>query len=197
MVRLGVVSNEKTLELFLIEHLVPSLEMQDLPYLRFAMEAAPDLSELCSLDCEIHAWKIAKETREASIQIGRRRLKALRTISDDPLLAAFEAQIEQGNAFGHHICVSAIQAVTQQFPLTAALGVYAYQSLAGACAAAPKLIRIGQDGCQRVLTKAVQQLPATLSESLPIQRERAGCFSPMLEIASMRHAYANERLFIS
>lgn len=95
------------------------------------------------------------------------------------------------------MCACAIQAAIQGTPLNAALLVYGYQSLAGVCTSALKLIRIGQDACQRALTAALRELPETTQRALVIEREDAGCFAPLLEIASMRHAFANERLFIS
>jgi len=36
-----------------------------------------------------------------------------------------------------------------------------------------------------------------VAASLGVAREDAGCFNPLLEIASMRHERAFERLFIS
>jgi urease accessory protein len=87
--------------------------------------------------------------------------------------------------------------LAEGFPLSAALSTYVYQSVAGLCSAALKLIRIGQDGCQRVLRHAVMQTGRVVESSLGIEREDAGWFDPLLEIASMRHEYANERLFIS
>lgn len=72
-----------------------------------------------------------------------------------------------------------------------------YQVLARAYTVALKLNRIGQDGCQRVLTLALKELPNVVTRSLTIQRSEAGCFSPLSEIATMRHSLAEERLFMS
>jgi urease accessory protein len=72
-----------------------------------------------------------------------------------------------------------------------------YQSVAGLCSAALKLIRIGQEGCQRVLRHAMMQAERVVETSLLVERDDAGWFDPLLEIASMRHEFANERLFIS
>jgi urease accessory protein len=196
-VRLGGVRNEAGLKLFLEDHLLPQLERIELPYLRFAMDAASSLEELCEIDREIDTWKLAAESRQASCQIGTRRLSALRTTTDDPLLQAYAAAVREGSSPGHHICACAIQARLQNTPHDAALLVFGYQSLAGACTAALKLIRIGQDACQRSLSSALRDLARTVKNSLKIHREDAGCFSPILEIAAMRHAFANERLFIS
>ena len=91
----------------------------------------------------------------------------------------------------------ALQASVEGFPLNAALAAWFYQSVGGLCSAALKLIRIGQDGCQRVLRHALTLAQPTIAASLTVVRDDAGVFDPLLEIASMRHEFANERLFIS
>lgn len=198
-VRLGMARDEATLAQFLELHISPALEEVELPYLRFAIEAAAadDVEELCALDHRISAWKVAKETREASLQIGGRRLQALRGISQHPLLELYVACIEDGRALGHHLIVSALQAVAENVPEDAALTAYAYQTHAAVCAASLKLIRIGQQGCQRVLRGATLQLPDLVERSRRVAPPDAGTFSPLLDIASMRHERSFERLFIS
>ena len=96
---------------------------------------------------------------------------------------------------GHHLTISAAQYAA--IPLEAALITYLYQTLSSYCVAALKLLRIGQEACQRALTSALEHAPAILHASLGIQRPQAGIFNPLLEIASMRHQTAHERLFIS
>jgi urease accessory protein len=196
IVRLGLVHDEAGLLTFLRAQIVPAQQHQELPYLRFAFDAS-DCAALGAIDGEIHAWKLARETREASLQLGGRRLKALRTISDAAALAEFDAAIREGRAHGHHLTVSGLQARIEGVPLGAALAAYFYQALAAICAAAMKLIRIGQDGVQRALRAACAEAPAVICASLNITRADAGWFNPMLEIAAMRHERADERLFIS
>jgi urease accessory protein len=195
-VRLGVVHDEATLLRFLTEHIAPAQEHHELPYLRFAFEAR-DLDELCVIDREIDAWKLAAEARDASAQLGGRRLAALRRIADSAELAAFAEAIASRRIRGHHLVVCALQARAGMLPLHVALATYLYQSLAAICAAALKLIRIGQDACQRVLRTASAEAEAIVQRSLSVTRGDAGWFNPMLEIAAMRHARADERLFIS
>jgi urease accessory protein len=199
MVRLGVVHNEVSLGAYLREQVIPAQARLELPYLRFACAAAGDgnLAEMRRIDGEIGAWKLAAETRAASVQLGTRRLKAILAISDAPLAKAFELLIARGTCAGHHLVVCGLQAGVEKMPLNAALSVYFYQSLAAICAAAMKLIRIGQDGVQRVLRAASKEAPSVIDDSMKVPRHDAGCFNPLLEIASMRHERADERLFIS
>ncbi|MEO6742073.1 MAG: urease accessory UreF family protein, partial [Chthoniobacteraceae bacterium] len=173
--RLGGVRDEAGLREFAELHLLPALRQQELPYLRFAHDAADECA-LFEIDREISAWKLAPETREASISVGRRRLAALRTIhgAEKKMLAALTDAIARGNAHGHHLTVCAVQARVDGFPLGAALGAWFYQSLSGLCSASLKLIRIGQDGCQRVLRHTLAQAEATIAASLDVERDDAG-----------------------
>jgi urease accessory protein len=199
MVRLGRVRCETSLRDYLLRHVIPAQTEQELPYLRFAFHAAMDgdISELCAIDREISAWKLARETRLASAQLGARRLASLVAIVDDPLLQELASRVEAGSASGHHLVVCGLQAVVGGMPLDAALAASFYQSLAATVGAAMKLIRIGQESCQRVLWAGCRHAEVAIEESLQIPRNAAGCFNPLLEIASMRHERAGERLFIS
>jgi urease accessory protein len=196
-VRLAGVRNEADLRTHLREHVVPALANQELPYLRHAFEAADDPAGLAEVDREISAWKIARELREASIQLGRRRLAALRAVNDRAEYAEYANWIRRQEAEGHHLAVYGLQGVVEGQPLQALLAAYYYQSIAGVCGAALKLIRIGQEGCQRVLRECLGLAGEAVAKSCEVPREDAGWFDPLLEIASMRHEFANERLFIS
>ncbi len=202
IVRLGQVRDEASLLKFLEQQVIPALRDQELPYLHYACTAAAgaDLDELCAIDREIHAWKLAVELRQASLALGQRRLKALQAVEaveDASLLRAYAERMQRGEGRGHHLVVAALQAVIQGLPLEAALATWYYQALAAICAAALKLIRIGQEGCQRALRAACQRWPEILERSNRIPRATAGWFNPLLEIAAMRHERAGERLFIS
>jgi urease accessory protein len=198
-VRLGVVRDEASMGEFLFDQVIPAQREHELPYLRFALVAAQagHLAELRRLDLAISAWKLAPETREASAQLGTRRLKAVRTISPAPLLRAFEQIVASGACRGHHLVVCGLQAAVEKVPLHAALAAFFYQALAAICAAAMKLIRIGQDGVQRVLRAVSATAETSIAASLAVSKSTAGWFNPLLEIASLRHERADERLFIS
>jgi urease accessory protein len=193
IVRLEVVRDAGTLGEFLKEQVAPALEGFDLPFLRFAWDAARvgDVDSLVSLDRELDAWKVCREQREASSAMGTRRLEMLRKIGGDPLLELFFAR---GTA-KHHLVVCALQG--KDMPLQAVLAACYYQSMAGMCSAALKLIRIGQEGCQRILQDVLADCAGVMERSLGVDRDNVGMFNPLLEIASMRHERAFERLFIS
>jgi urease accessory protein len=195
--RLTGARSGEDLQRFLELQILPALTRQELPYLRFAraMSAENDLAGLAELDREINAWKIASELRSASLRLGARRLDILLKTTPTPVLSSIARLIACGEMGGHHLTVTGAQYAN--VPLDAALMTYLYQSLSGYCVAALKLIRMGQEACQRVLTACLGRAAESVRESLDIPRAEAGCFNPLIEIASMRHATAFERLFIS
>jgi urease accessory protein len=194
-VRLSGASDEAALRRFLELQILPALASQELPYLRFAHASSHDLPALVLLDHEINAWKIPAELRSASIRLASRRLDILLKTAPTPLLSAVAREIATGAMPGHHLTISAIQYAS--IPLEATLMTWLYQTLSSYCVAALKLLRIGQEACQRVLTSCIEKAPSILSDSLKMERPQAGCFNPLLEIAAMRHQSAFERLFIS
>jgi urease accessory protein len=195
LVRWGLVRDEATLLTFLQKQVIPAQQHLDLPYVRYAFEAAlaHDVGTLGALNDEMDALKLCQETRDASTGLGSRRLRTALAISPNALLDKFAAQTK----VPHHVIVYGLQMATGGGPLETALTGYFYQALAGPCSAALKLIRIGQEGIQRVLHAGLKEASAAISGSLEIPRDQAGWFNPLLEIASMRHAHAEERLFIS
>jgi urease accessory protein len=195
MVRLGVVTDEASLKRFLLDQVILALRHLELPYVRFAYEAGQrgDLDLLAELSEEISAWKLCRETRDASMQMGQGRLQAARKVFASPLLEALAASPIPK----HLIVIYGCQMALAKMPLEPVLAGYCYQSVAGVCGASLKLIRIGQQGMHCVLQQVLLDTNSVITSASLVAREDAGWFSPMLEIAGMRHERADERLFIS
>jgi len=197
IVRLGLVHDVESMTQHIEDHLWPMLIHFELPVVRFAREAALACDEpaLVALDACVDATKTARELREASRATGRRRLHALCESGASPILTAFAQTVEEGRSHAHHAVVFGIglAALPQQALLTS----WAFQSLSAVCLSAPKLLRVGQDAAQRVLTASLSRLEEKVNLSLTVGRDELGWFDPLVEIASMQHEIAYERLFIS
>lgn len=197
MAALGYVNDRRSLEGFLAAHLEPSLARLELPYLRFAYTFHANDEELAAIDAELSALKVCRELRQASLRQGQQRLRTLRKARPHPALERLHRLAQEGLLAPNHIVVYAIECRAADTPLRAALAAWAYQSLAAACAAALKIIRIGQEGAQLALTASLARIARIIDDSLAIERDLAGHFDPLLEIASARHEQAFSRLFIS
>ena len=197
IVELGLVRDAATMAAHIENHLWPSIVHFELPVVRLAQTAARngDVSELLALDEIVDATKGARELREASRSLGRRRLSALRDIGASTVPPGFALLVDDNTTSGHHAVV--FGAGLASMPEPALLAAWAFQTLNGISLAAPKLLRIGQDAVQRVLAGALASIESQIEKSRHIARDDLGWFDPTLEIASMQHEIAHERLFIS
>lgn len=197
VVRQGMVTDEATLGHFLSERIRPTLRQMELPLVRLAWQAArdEDWPQLWDIDARAGALRLTRESRDASRRIGCRRLAILGTVAPGPALNQMAEAVAAGQAEGHHAVVFGI--ACSPLPLQHALCAYYYQTMGGYATAALKLIRIGQEGVHRVLAGTLKALPETVEQSLAVDSESIGWFDPLLDMASMHHEIAGERLFIS
>jgi urease accessory protein len=197
IVRSGLVNDADSMAAYLQDHLWPQLIHFEMPAVRFARDAAraEDLEALIQLADLAEATKSARELREASRSTGRRRLHAFVQTGGSPVLSAFAQAVEEGRAQPHHAVVYGLGLASQ--PREALLASWAFQSLNAVCLSAPKLLRIGQDAAQRILTRSLAGLDANVAVALSVSRDNLGWFDPLMELASMEHEIAHERLFIS
>lgn len=189
MVECGAVRTPDDLERFLQMQILPALLTFEIPYFGKAHAASEDVETLLKLDAELDAWRIPTELRDASRRIGSQRLELLAILQ--PTTPVMELRARSPRC--HHLIVTAVELAAVAIPQAAR--AFAFQVIAGFVAASMKLMRIGQTSCQLIARRTLERLGNVIDESLkqPID----GWFNPLLEIASLRHARAHSRLFIS
>lgn len=199
MVACRIVSTEEQLNHYLQSVVRLNLSQFELPYLRYTYNAQLDKDELeiTRIDQEVGASLLSSEIRAASAAQGKQRLQLLKKLWNSQEINILKKLQERGEIVPHHLTTFAAERIHQDTPLKAALVSWAYQAFAAPCSAALKIMRIGQEAAQRALTKALAPLPELVEESLNVEREWAGAFNPVIDIASGRHERAYARLFIS
>jgi len=137
--------------------------------------------DLRDLNAKLSARKLARESREASLKLGHRFAELVNGMVGSSLL---ETNLHYCIAFG---------AAGRAFgiPVNAVTLAYLNQSIAGLISACQRLMPLGQTAASKILWNLK---PAIVRASLS---EEALCFSPYLELASMRHGSLETRLFIS
>ena len=113
----------------------------------------------------------------------------MKQLSPSPLVESHHAACP----FSHHLVVTAIE--LSSLPAAHAARAFAFQTISGFATASMKLMRLGQTACQGIVRRTLDKLGAELDTALT--RPPDGWFNPLLEIASLRHARAEARLFIS
>jgi urease accessory protein len=135
------------------------------------------------------AMKPARETREASLRLGKR----LAGLAAEAF--AISSQYSDGPAhypllFGHvgHCLGSARDEV---------VAAYLHQSLSGLVSACQRLLPLGQSGAATLLWRLKPVMLETLAAARQIEVEDVCLSQPLLDLASSRHPGLHTRLFIS
>ena len=199
LVEAGAVRDPATLRTFLLEQALPILARTDLPIAARAWTAAgepPDWTALRRLSQLGSSVRGAREPREASEAIGRQRLELCALHRGG--LAAEVTRRAEAEGWPRPACVAAaIEGRMIGAPVEAVLAGIVYTASAGLMAAAMKLLRLGQNAAQGLITEAMAQAPALAAEALALGAEEIGSFHPWWDIAAARHEKADGRLFIS
>jgi urease accessory protein len=191
LVESGVVKTAADLENFIEHQVIPALLTFEIPHFVNAHQATinSDITILLEIDQELDAWRIPHELRDASRRIGSQRLDLLNQLDPSELIS----KIRTAAPRCHHLVVTALE--LSALPIEQAARAFAFQAIASLTAASMKLMRIGQTAVQKIARKSLASLGEKIDHSL--SQPADGWFNPLLEIASLRHARAHSRLFIS
>ena len=152
------------------------------------------IGELCRL---ASALKTASEARLASENIGRQRSELAAKLGGHPLAQEYLRRATDERWPFSSAIASALEARVLEAPLEMALASVFYANIAGLLAAAMKLLRLGQNGCQTLLTELMGHAGETFTEAEKVPVDEIGWFNPWLDIAAARHETADGRMVIS
>lgn len=139
------------------------------------------------LNQQLSARKPARESREASLTLGRRFLQLFCTLEGCEMPGG---DLHYATAFGY---AGRMLGIAEE--LTVA--VYLQQSVTALVSACQRLMPLGQQRAARLLWELKPAILETAEASAGLDVETVAAFTPMIEIASMRHVALETRLFIS
>lgn len=200
LVELGVVHDRETLRAFFVLSVLPTLRYAELPLAAHAYAAldpaAPDWARVAELNTLAHALKSPRELRLATENIGRQRAELLSRLHAHPLAADYLARAADSWPFSAAVS-AALEGRVLGAPCDAVLAGITYSTLSATLAAAMKLLRLGQNAGQSLLTEMLGHAPELIATATTIPLAEIGWFNPWLDIASARHETADARMFIS
>ncbi len=159
--------------------------------------AAGDLAACLEIDLRLDAAKPARETREASRQMGRQVLRVACEMETHPVLEAFAGRAASGETPGHHAAAFGVAGAAYGWPALEMVSAYLHSSAAATVSAALRLLPIGQMAGQRILANLRPLLSRLAREASESTGEAMWSFAPALEFAAMAHAALDARLFRS
>jgi urease accessory protein len=150
---------------------------------------AGDLATLQRIDEELTAIRPSSAVRSSSTGVGKRLLSLYAAISEGVKLP----QLPHGNAAAAYALVFCNRGISQRDALLA----FGYNRLAGIVSGGLRLISIGHQQGQVLLTKTLDRLPSAADRILENIDQPLRVFSPVLDIQQMNHQYVYSRLFRS
>jgi urease accessory protein len=138
------------------------------------------------ISLEFGARRPARESREASLKLGRRFGELVNALIGAPVV---ETELHYCVAFG---AAGAVLGIAENAVTLA----YLHQSMAGFVSACQRLMPLGQVAASKILWNLKPSIERAAQVEMD-QLEEVWCFSPYPELASMRHGLLETRLFIS
>lgn len=198
-VQSGEVRDAAGVEAFLRAYLEGCAAPTDAVAVACARRAATngDLAALIALDEKLDAMKVPSELRDASRQMGRQTLRVANHLPSHPLLEEFGKGVAAEKASGHHPVVFGMIGGILEWDALEMSSAYLYSTSAALVGASLRLLPLGQLAGQRILWNVRPLIAALAQEAHDKNEEDMWSFAPALEIASMRHALLDARLFRS
>ena len=187
----GRVRDREGLEALIAAHLEGSAGPADAAAAAIAarLARAGDADGWIALDARLDAMKSVPELRTASRQMGRQTLRIAAGLGADPFLARLVRAVDEARAAGHH---AAVFGAAER-----AAAAYLYSTVALLVGAGLRLISLGQLEGQRVLAGMRPRVERLAAAAASATADDLWSFNPALEIASIRHARLDARLFRS
>jgi urease accessory protein len=129
--------------------------------------------------------------------MGRQTLRVAAHLPCAPLLEQFAAAVTSELTPGHHPVVLGMIGGLQGWGAHEMAGAYLYSTSASLVGAALRLLPLGQLAGQRILWSMHSRIETLARNAQDKNESDIWSFAPALEIASMRHAFLDARLFRS
>ncbi|MEM7531719.1 MAG: urease accessory UreF family protein [Chloroflexota bacterium] len=146
------------------------------------------------------AMKPAQESRVASLTLGRRLLQTAWGFMADsptqPLQQVWQMTKNEGIDVHHATIFGLLMQSIGIAPLSATLA-FLQQMVNGLLSACQRLFPLGQNHAMQILWQLAPVIQKTAQQSIDTPVDALYWSSPMLDVASMRHATLPVRLFIS
>jgi urease accessory protein len=150
------------------------------------------------LNARLSAFKTARESRQASITLGRRFLQLACNVEAHPFLPAIANDSRAAHCDIHHSVAFGLVCGLCGVSANNTGQGYLQQVLTGLISACQRLLPLGQSQASRILWLCHTAVQATVQQSIVAAATGEICsFTGLLDLASMRHPALEKRLFIS
>jgi len=198
-VQSGNIQTADEVETFMRAHLEGSLGPCDAVAVvaALALGRSGDLDGCFELDSILDAMKHAAEFRDASCQMGHQTLRIAVHLSSGSLLDNFLKRVERRQTPGHHAVVYGLTGSQFGWLPEAAATAYLFTATSLLVGAALRLLPLGQLEGQKIIRAIAPTISRLARQAQNKTTNDMWSFMPGIEIAGMKHATLEARLFRS
>jgi urease accessory protein len=140
------------------------------------------------LNIRLSALRLARESREASIALGKRFLA---------LLAGLESEMVLCSQSTHFVLAFGYVGGALGFTIEEAVAAFLQQSVTASISVCQRLLRLGQLEAAQINWDLKPFIAETTAKSAGLTIDEVSSFAHLPELASMRHPMLPTRLFVS
>ena len=153
------------------------------------------------INCLLSARKPARESRVASVNVGRNFLSTASALNDFPALNKLLVTTRQGPELDrratHYCLVFGFVAGLLRFDGRRTILTYLHQAIANMISSCQRLLPLGQTEAVRILWNLKPSIIDTADRSTAYDCKSAYSFMPLLDWGAMEHPALSTRLFVS
>jgi urease accessory protein len=175
-----------------LEDALEEATLVDAVFCREAYQCAIGGGSVAVLNRELSALRMARESREASLTLGRRFAALAASIHPVPALSSLSTidELHHAVAFGYAMGVLRI-------PEEFAVSAFLQQSILNLISAAQRLMPLGQREANRITWELKPAMLRCVERARSISFTEVCSFAHLPETESMRHSSLPTRLFVS
>ncbi len=198
-IQAGKVTDKQSLLHFCHTYLFTNLVYGDGLFVKVAYKLAQNenFDELIKLDQLCHAMKIAAESRQGSMKMGKQFIETTLPLIDSAMMTTWRQHIKSKNINGHYAVTYGMYAAQCEFELDDVLAAFLYSSTSSLIHNAVRAIPLGQSAG----VQAIYSLLDPINEAVELLKNKTiddlSNSSVGIELASMEHEHLHSRLFIS
>ena len=196
----GILQNAEDAALYLHNKLKYSILYSDLLGARLAYEYTKkeDFEALLELNHLTHVTKVPYEIRDASIKLGSRFLKTIKSLKpsyESELFNHFTTHIHETPR--HHCCLYGAFCASLGVNESETLRHYLYGQTSAIVTTCVKSIPLSQTDGQKILSSSFPLLLELLTKVMTLDENWYACSTPGFDIRSMQHEALYSRIYMS
>lgn len=194
-----IIRTKEQLVEFCQVYVVQNLVYGDAILIQEAFHAAQarDVGRLIELDELCGAMKLAKESRDASVNIGKQFMRTVAPLIGSPFLLQWKDRIDREEVNGHYAVLYGIYCEALGVNVFHAVMTFMYASISGLVQNAVRAVPFGQNTGVQALHELLAFVEEAATTVMSLTLDDLANNALGIELASMKHEFLFSRLFIS